>query len=95
MMCLPADAIESFSLFAQDFSPTQRRHYSIGNDGQSVSVTINRATKNDEGTWECWELDGQGTVKQKAHVMKLVVASKITTTHPALSDGFATLFARR
>lgn len=59
----------------QDFSVTQRRHWNISNDGQAA-LTINRVTKTDEGIWECWELDSQGNVKQKAHVMRLVVTSK-------------------
>ena len=59
----------------QDFSATQRRHWNISNDGWTA-LTINRVTKIDEGVWECWELDSQGSVKQKAHVMRLVVTSK-------------------
>jgi hypothetical protein len=59
----------------QDFSVTQRRHWNISNDGQAA-LTINRVTKTDEGVWECWELDSMGNVKQKAHVMRLVVTSK-------------------
>lgn len=57
----------------QDFSPAQRRHWSISADGQA-SLTITRVAKNDEGLWECWELDGVGNPKRKAHALHLVVA---------------------
>ncbi|RWS27322.1 Immunoglobulin I-set domain containing protein 7-like protein [Leptotrombidium deliense] len=57
-----------------DFSPTQRRHWNISNEGQAA-LTINRVSKQDEGLWECWELDSDGNVKQKAHVMKLIVTN--------------------
>ncbi|XP_054168796.1 protein sax-3-like [Oppia nitens] len=57
-----------------DFSPTQRRHWNITNDGQT-GLTINRVAKIDEGLWECWELDGQGVIKHKALVMRLVVTN--------------------
>ena len=66
-----------FSENSQDFSATQRRHWNISNDGWTA-LTINRVTKIDEGVWECWELDSQGNVKQKAHVMRLVVTSQST-----------------
>lgn len=57
-----------------DFSSSQRRHWNITKDGQAF-LTINRVTKADEGTWECWELDNNGNVKRKSHVMKITVAN--------------------
>ncbi|XP_053200928.1 muscle M-line assembly protein unc-89-like [Panonychus citri] len=57
-----------------DFSSSQRRHWNITKDGQAA-LTINRVTKADEGIWECWELDNNGNVKQKSHVMKITVAN--------------------
>lgn len=71
------DVNNTFISFHQDFSVTQRRHWNISNDGQ-FALTINRVLKMDEGIWECWELDSQGNVQQKAHVMKLIVTSMFT-----------------
>lgn len=58
-----------------DFSATQRRYWNISNDGQAA-LTINRANKQDEGLWECWELDSMGKVRQKAPIMRIVLTSK-------------------
>ncbi|CAG2103435.1 unnamed protein product [Medioppia subpectinata] len=57
-----------------DFSPTQRRHWNITNDG-ATGLTINRVTKIDEGVWECWALNSQGSVTHKDTVMRLVVTN--------------------
>ena len=83
MFAVRFSAIELYALIivcAQDFSKSSRRHWSISSDGLA-SLSINRVAKNDEGLWECWEIDSQGSAKQKATALNLVVAkSKITFT---------------
>ena len=76
-----------FSLFVlKDYSQNQRRHWNISNDGQA-SLTINRATRADEGLWECWELDSSGNVRQKAPIMKIVISSEYFSLKTWMTKG--------
>lgn len=60
-------------LLMQDSSASERRHWNVSSEGQAY-LTIARVSKEDEGSWECLELEYSGRVKQRAHILDLIVA---------------------